>query len=257
LSDKSKSQHQKYRLTLKGIALRDSLLFRPTSEKQTTGEVTEQATTHDTGHDTVHDDAEIYIKITELAHRLVMVVQHEMGMVQLMNILQVKNISHFVKNYLDPALTVRKNEKTLSGKSKSQYQKYRLTSKGIALRDRILFRPTSEKQATGEVTEQATTHDAGHDTIHDTIHDDAEIYIKITELAHRLIMVVQHEMSRVQLMNVLELKNRSHFVKNYLNPALTEGLIEKTLSDKSQSKNQKYRLTKKGLTFKLKLSNRK
>ena len=85
-----------------------------------------------------------------------------------------------------------------------------------------------------------------HDTIHDTLHDTSKTYREIAELAHRLVLFIQDEMSRVQLMEVLELKNRLHFVKNYLDPALAEGLIEMTLPGKSKSKKQKYKLTSKG-----------
>ena len=53
-------------------------------------------------------------------------------------------------------------------------------------------------------------------------------------------------MSRDELMDALELKNRDNFQKSYIKPALNADLIALTLPDKKTSKNQKYRLTKKG-----------
>ena len=64
-------------------------------------------------------------------------------------------------------------------------------------------------------------------------------------------------MSRTQLMEILELKNRSHFSISYLEPELKEELIEMTLPEKSKSKNQKYRLTPKGLVLKENLEGKK
>lgn len=49
------------------------------------------------------------------------------------------------------------------------------------------------------------------------------------------------ERSATELMNILGLSHRPTFRKNYLNPALEMGLIEMTISDKPNSRNQKYR----------------
>lgn len=93
------------------------------------------------------------------------------------------------------------------------------------------------------------------ETTHDTIHDVPSAYKEIDELSHRLVLIIENDMSRPQLMKILELKNRSHFAKSYLDPALSEGLIEMTLPDKSKSRNQKYKLTSKGLALKQTLQN--
>ncbi len=50
-------------------------------------------------------------------------------------------------------------------------------------------------------------------------------------------------MSREQLQSVLKLKDRKSFRERYLQPALSEGLIEMTLPDKPNSSLQKYVLT--------------
>lgn len=47
-------------------------------------------------------------------------------------------------------------------------------------------------------------------------------------------------------MNALELKGRDNFLKKYLEPALSLGLIEMTQPDSPRSPTQKYRLTAKG-----------
>ena len=48
-------------------------------------------------------------------------------------------------------------------------------------------------------------------------------------------------LSATQLMQRLGLSHRPTFRKNYLNPALKNGLIEMTIPEKPNSKNQKYR----------------
>lgn len=48
-------------------------------------------------------------------------------------------------------------------------------------------------------------------------------------------------LSAAQAMERLGLSHRPTFRKNYLNPALEQGLIERTVPDKPNSKNQKYR----------------
>jgi predicted HTH transcriptional regulator len=95
-----------------------------------------------------------------------------------------------------------------------------------------------------------TIHETEHDTIHETEHDVSIEFSEVVELTHRLVLVLTGEMSRPQLMAILELKNRPHFATNYLDPAIKDGLIEMTIPEKSKSKNQRYRLTQKGLTLK-------
>jgi len=54
------------------------------------------------------------------------------------------------------------------------------------------------------------------------------------------------EKSSSELRNIVGVKHRDTFRKNYLHPALTDELIEYTVPEKPESRNQKYRLTKKG-----------
>ena len=58
----------------------------------------------------------------------------------------------------------------------------------------------------------------------------------------RLISVLGNEtLSATELMERLGLSHRPTFRKNYLNPALEQRLIERTIPDKPNSRNQKYR----------------
>ena len=61
-----------------------------------------------------------------------------------------------------------------------------------------------------------------------------------------ILQTLQGEMSRGELMEKLRLKDRIHFGKDYLQPALAAGLIEMIIPDKPRSSKQKYRLTDKG-----------
>ena len=65
-----------------------------------------------------------------------------------------------------------------------------------------------------------------------------------------MIWVLTGEMSRTELQEKLNVKERAYFSKQYLTPALNMGIIEMTILCKPKSKNQKYRLTKKGLELK-------
>jgi len=51
-------------------------------------------------------------------------------------------------------------------------------------------------------------------------------------------------LSAVELMGLLNLKHRPTFRKNYLHPAIEQGLIEMTLQDAPNSRNQQYRRTR-------------
>lgn len=58
----------------------------------------------------------------------------------------------------------------------------------------------------------------------------------------RLLSVLGNDMlSTTEIMERLGLSHRPTFRKNYLNPALEQNLIERTIPDKPNSKNQKYR----------------
>lgn len=73
-----------------------------------------------------------------------------------------------------------------------------------------------------------TTQDATQDTTHDR---------------NKLIEYCLIPRSRQEMMEFMGLVNRKHFSNHYLQPLLKEGLLEMTIPDKPQSKNQKYHTT--------------
>lgn len=82
-------------------------------------------------------------------------------------------------------------------------------------------------------------------TMQDTMHDGQ--YIDKTIMI--LIPHLDSPKTRSELQKLLNLKNVDYFCKAYLRPTLEVGVIEMTLPDQRQSKNQKYRLTAKGLNL--------
>lgn len=67
--------------------------------------------------------------------------------------------------------------------------------------------------------------------------------------AERLLSILgDNTLSAAELMERLGLSHRPTFRKNYLNPALEQNLIERTIPDKPNSRNQKYRKVKSWMT---------
>ncbi|MDA8444318.1 Fic family protein [Paracidovorax valerianellae] len=74
----------------------------------------------------------------------------------------------------------------------------------------------------------------------------AEVTAEVTAEVARLLGVLEGEMPRASLMEAVGLKHAEHFRKAYLSPALAGGLVEMTMPDKPNSRNQRYRLTRSG-----------
>ncbi|MCW1734266.1 Fic family protein [Anaerorudis cellulosivorans] len=69
---------------------------------------------------------------------------------------------------------------------------------------------------------------------------------QVTRQAKNLVLIMTDEMTRDELQEKLQLKDRENFRKLYISEALEQGLIEMTIPDKPTSPEQKYRLTAKG-----------
>ena len=107
----------------------------------------------------------------------------------------------------------------------------------------ILFRKSSQ-----QVTDQVTPQDTMQVTMQDTM--------QVTMQVEQLIKAIDGIMSRDELQKSVHINNRDYFRKAYINEALQNDLIEMTISEKPNSKNQKYRLTAKGEAMKELLKNK-
>jgi predicted HTH transcriptional regulator len=65
----------------------------------------------------------------------------------------------------------------------------------------------------------------------------------------RLISVLKGQMTRKELQEVLHLKSRANFEERYLKPAIEEGLVAPTVTNKPKSRLQKYQLTVTGHNY--------
>ena len=69
---------------------------------------------------------------------------------------------------------------------------------------------------------------------------------QVTQQVKNLILILEQEMTRDELQEKLQLKDRENFRRLYLLEALGNGYIEMTQPEKPTSPNQRYRLTEKG-----------
>lgn len=84
-----------------------------------------------------------------------------------------------------------------------------------------------------------TSQDSGHVTAQVNVH----AYQEMSDQVQRLTSAIkQEDYTLAELMQLAGLTNRATFQKNYLNPAIEDGLIERTITDKPKSPKQRYRL---------------
>lgn len=77
----------------------------------------------------------------------------------------------------------------------------------------------------------------------DTAQDSDHVTAQAGDHVQRLISAMnQGDYTFAELMQLVGLTHRATFQKNYLNPAIEAGLIERTIPDKPKSPKQKYRL---------------
>jgi len=93
----------------------------------------------------------------------------------------------------------------------------------------VIFRIPEEKWLTPQDTPQATPQDAPQ--------------------VEQLLEICIQPLSRQEMQDRLGLKDREHFRKYYLKPALDAGLIEQTIPQTPKSKFQKYRLAQAGRNY--------
>ena len=78
-----------------------------------------------------HDHASVQVK------KLISILTREMGRAELQEVLSIKNRDYFRTDYLNPAIDQGYVEPTIPNKPNSQNQKYRLTAKGVALKNSL------------------------------------------------------------------------------------------------------------------------
>ena len=86
----------------------------------------------------INQDIEIVTaQVTAQVERLLLIMNGEMDRESLQQALEISHREYFRLNYLIPALEAELIELTIPDKPKSSKQKYRLTHKGMNLRDKI------------------------------------------------------------------------------------------------------------------------
>ena len=111
--------------------------------------------------------------------------------------------------------------------------------KAVLWRKMPIFDPSAQQdtpQGTDQATPQATP--------------------QVTQQVERLVLVIKGEMTREELQEGLQLRDRENFRKMYLLDGLETGIIEMTLPKTPNSPNQKYRLTSKGKALRQQLKNK-
>ena len=103
------------------------------------------------------------------------------------------------------------------------------------------------------VTLPISAHDTAHDHASDRASDRASDHASVQ--VEKLVSALIGEMGRSELQELLSIKNRDYFRTDYLNPAISNGYVELTIPDKPNSRNQKYRLTAKGIALKNSITN--
>ena len=86
------------------------------------------------------------------------------------------------------------------------------------------------------------------DALHVALNEAVTSNVEHPDPVQKLLYVFQEktEQGITSLMDALDLSHRPTFRRNYLNPALAQGYVERTIPDKPNSPTRKYRLTEKG-----------
>lgn len=155
------------------------------------------------------------------------------SVLEIMDLLELKDRRNFRLNYLQPALSAGLVAMTVPNKPNSRLQRYRLAS-AEGLSDVSGANTDLMSHDTPKVTPQVTPYHTPYDT---------------PQVKTLLKVLGQGAMNRKELMEEIGLKDVKYFTQYYLQPALSADLVEMTIPDKPKSKNQSYRLTEKGKNY--------
>jgi len=125
IPEKPNSPIQKYHLTAKGIELKKHYYHAA-------GDIANGKTDYDTDYDTDHDTDHDHLIV-----KLIFVLTGQMSRPALMDLLDLNHVGNFRDKYLNPAIEGGYIEMTLPETPKSKKQEYRLTNKGLALKNSI------------------------------------------------------------------------------------------------------------------------
>ena len=114
---------------------------------------------------------------------------------------------------------------------------------------RITF-PASVQPSVQVNSNDPTSDHASENTDIVTDKDKDHASVQVSVQVKRLLIAIKEEEERLMLQEILKIKNRDYFRRDYLNPAIESGYIELTIPDKPNSQHQKYRLTEKGVKLK-------
>ena len=95
--------------------------------------------------------------------------------------------------------------------------------------------------------EEDYENDSDQVTMQDTMHVTMQVTMHVTMQVAKMIKAMDGTMSRLEIMQKMNLFNRDYFRLECLQPSLKEGIIQMTIPDKPKSRFQKYCLTDKGI----------
>jgi len=109
----------------------------------------------------------------------------------------------------------------------------------------VFYRPNNGSSVYNDVEVGTETHDATTVTLTDThagTHTDTPTVTPTDSNSQidRILSYCTEPRSRIDIQLFVGLKDKNHFLKNYLNPLVESGKLKMTVPDKPNSKNQKY-----------------
>ena len=116
-------------------------------------------------------------------------------------------------------------------------------------------------EVTGEPTRQAEDIDfeeVNEDaTLQATLQATPQAAEEVLETVKRVVLVLEGDLKRAEIQELLGLRDRVNFVSNYLEPSLVSSYLEMTIPGIPTHQEQRYRLTARGISLKKKLQKSK
>ena len=162
--------------------------------------------------------------------KLLRIIEGEMTRAEIMELMSLKDEKHFREKYQQIALGLGVIEMTIPDKPRSSKQKYRLSEVG----KKLAYWTEKSGLASPDVALKCSPD------------VPPKFAPEIPPEVVKLLCVLEGEMTRAEIMEVMGLKDEKHFREKYQQIALGLGVIEMTIPDKPRSSKQKYRLSEVG-----------